>query len=86
MSNKRILVYYGQHDNDYWLIDTPARRVGAMRELFKQLDKKGFYVDEDESHVALARLGDPHAIEGILNSRRCFGYEEWEIKEASVCE
>ena len=81
MKTVSILVYRGKHDNDYYLVDTPERLQAAMRQLFMLLDECGCYTDEDTRHLAQARDGNIRAIKGILESHRCYEYEEWEIIE-----
>jgi NTP pyrophosphatase (non-canonical NTP hydrolase) len=84
MKTIRILIYKGKHGDQYWLADTPARLVQAQTALFKQLDEQGFYEDEDQDHLKQARAGNIRAIRGILDSRQCCEYEEWELEHVEV--
>lgn len=84
MKTVEILVYFGKHGNTYWLVDTPARKRAAMRELFDLLDEEGCYQDEDEEHLAACRQGKPRAIEGMLYSRQSAEYESFEFEYATI--
>jgi NTP pyrophosphatase (non-canonical NTP hydrolase) len=79
-----VLVYYGKHDQSYWLADTAAHRDAAFKILFGMLDGDQCYEDEDEKHLAKARAGDIRAIRGLLESRRNCEYEEWELVDVDV--
>ncbi len=82
----KLLVHSGKHGAQYWLVDTPARLRGAMVALFTQLDEWGCYEEENETHLKQARQGNIRAIKGILESRRCCEYENWEIEIAEIIE
>jgi len=77
----QILVYYGEHSDKYWLVDTPQRLEAAQRKLFKQLDEQGYYND-DEKHISEARAGDIYAIRWLLVAHRRREYEDWDVEEA----
>jgi hypothetical protein len=73
---RRILIYYGDTVT-VWTASSTEAMHAAFRELFKLLDAKGRYVDEDKTHLEAARLGDRKAIRGILESNLC--NDSWEL-------
>ena len=81
-----ILIYRGKYGDQYWLVDTPARRDAAFRALFRQLDEWHCYEEEDAKHLEAARDGNMKAVRGILESRRSYEYEEWDIETAEIAE
>jgi NTP pyrophosphatase (non-canonical NTP hydrolase) len=80
----RMLVCEGKYGPSYFLADTPARTVQALTAFFKRQDEKGYYSNEDKTHLAKARTGNMQAIKGILDSRQCYEYEEWSFEEIEV--
>jgi hypothetical protein len=76
----RILIYHGKYGNEYWLADTPERLNAAMKRLFTFLDEQGCY-DDNTLTLANARAGDERCIRLILERRRLYEYEEWELEE-----
>jgi hypothetical protein len=84
-----ILVYHGKHGDEYWLADTPERLEIAQRKLFTRFNEWGCYdFERDTFNVMLvaARSGDMQYIRQILESRRNYEYEQWEIVHAEVPE
>lgn len=84
-----ILIYHGKYGDQYWLVDTPARREAAMRALFNLMDGMGMYDDENErfqTTLAAARGCDAVAIKAILESRNGYEYEQWDIEHAEITE
>ncbi len=79
----KVLVYYGKHENIYWLVDTPERRVKAFSELFKILDEMGCY-DDEVPNIESARNGDSRAIIRVLQDHQVYEYEEWHLKPIHI--
>ena len=77
-----ILVYHGQHGDQFWLTDTPERMEAAQRKLFTQLDDVWTCYDSDQERLDEARAGDIEAIRFILETRRNDEYEGWDIEAA----
>ncbi len=50
---KKILIYHGKHDNQYYDISTPKLESSSYKTLFKELDEDwGFYDDlKDDSEL-----------------------------------
>ena len=87
MNGVEVLIYHGKHGDQLWLIDTPARKVGAMKALFKQLDEDGCYEDDvDADWLTAARQGSYSAVKRILESRNGWEYESWEIEIAEIAD
>lgn len=83
MTTLKILIYRGKHGDAHWLADTPSRAAQARETLFRQLDRDGYYEDEQEK-LEEARTGDAKAIEFILKCRRGYEYEDWDYEYAEV--
>jgi hypothetical protein len=82
-----ILVYHGKIAEQFWLVDTPARRDKAMQALFKQLDNWGVYhAAGDVRYLAHARDGNIRAIKGLLEAHNGYEYESWDIEHAEIAE
>jgi len=83
-----ILIYHGKHGDQYWLADTTPRMEAALRALFKQIDEQGCYNSNDNPDVACwlipARGGDIRYIRTILEIRRDYEYEGWNIEYAEI--
>ena len=80
-----ILIYHGKHGKSYWLVDTPARLAAAKQTLFHQLDEDGYYEDDvADDLLTAARVGNPKAIQRILDFRNGYEYEEWDIESVEV--
>jgi hypothetical protein len=87
MNGVEVLVYDGKHGDQLWLVDTPARKVGAMKALFQQLDEDGCYEgDVIEDMLTAARDGCFAAIKTILQDRNGCEYECWRIETAEIVE
>jgi hypothetical protein len=77
----KILVYFGKHGDEYFLVDTPERLEAALRYLFKLFDEWGCYSD-DEEDIVEARAGNARAIRWVLERHCDYEYEEWRIETA----
>lgn len=88
MNTVRILIYHGEHGDQYWLADTPTREMQALQALFTILDEWGCYTEVDDTDVAhalpAARKGDPKAIHFILSVRDRYEYEGWVFEDVEV--
>jgi hypothetical protein len=85
----KILIYYGKHGNQYWMVDTARRMDGAMRQLFDQLDEMHCYEDVEDCNEAMlraARQGGISVIRRLLDAHNGAEYECWEIEEAEIVE
>ena len=80
----KILVYYGKHENIYWLADTDERQVAAFEKLFVILDGLCCYGDSVRPQLLeQARSGNIGAIKQLLYGRRHCEYERWDFIDAS---
>jgi hypothetical protein len=83
----RILVHFGKYNEQYWLVDTPARLDGAKRSLFCRLDEQGCYSRlEHTQSLKAAREGNISHINAILGIRNGIEGETWKIVSAMVVE
>jgi hypothetical protein len=81
-----LLVYYGDGEHVTWLVDTTARMLTAFRELFTLIDELGYYCDENQCQLDLARSGNLQAIYSILRRHNGCPYETWHLKSLRIPE
>jgi hypothetical protein len=75
----QIMIYRGKYGDEYWLADTHDQLKAAMRKLFTFLD--GWQCYSNDVGLKEAREGDIRAISRILEARRLYEYEEWQLVE-----
>ena len=89
MKTADVLVYHGKHGDEYWLVDTPARRDAAFRALFKMLDDFHCYAGggaKFREMLGKASNGDTQCVKAILESRFGYEYEGWDIVQAEIAQ
>jgi hypothetical protein len=90
VKQNNVLVYHGKHGDEYWIVDTPGRVVGAVKALFKLLDDMGCYEESGNQRfnrlLAEARSENLPCIQAILESRNGYEYESWDLVRAEIVE